>query len=126
MARDHLLPAREQAGQPQRVLVGLGSAEREEERVQVARSQLGEQLAQAPADLGRELRRGKGEGFRLLGDGVSYAAIAMADVDAHQLAVEVDVALAVGVPEVDPLGAVDDDRVDLRLRGPREEGVLEV
>ena len=40
--------------------------------------------------------------MRLLGDGIGHPSVAVADVHTLQLRVEVDVALAVGVPEVDP------------------------
>jgi len=99
---------------------------REEEGVQVARRQLRQHLAQPSADLRRELRCGEGEPIGLLGNGVGHPAVAMADVDAHQLRVEVDVALAVRVPEVDPLRPIDDDGIDLGLGRPREEGVVPV
>ena len=49
--------------------------------------------------------------------------MAVADVRAHQLAVEVEEALPLGRPEVDALGAGHRDRVDLGLRGPFEQGV---
>src|SRR5439155_16284337 len=52
------------------------------------------------------------------------ALVAMADVHAHQLAVEVDEALAFGRPEVDALRAGHGDRIDFRLSGPLEERVL--
>ena len=54
-------------------------------------------------------------------DGVDDALVAVADVDAHELRVEVHVALAVGVPEVDALGVVHDQRLDRALRRPLVE-----
>jgi hypothetical protein len=42
----------------------------------------------------------------------------MTDVDAHQLAVQVQVALAVDIPEIDALRASDRYGGDLRLRSP--------
>ena len=126
MARDHLLATGHQARQAQRILVRFSTAQGEEEGLQVTRGQLGQQLPKASADLGGELWRGEGECAGLLGDRLGHATVAVPDVHAHQLAVEVDVALAVGVPEIDPLCPIDDDRVDLRLGGPGEEGVLAI
>ena len=48
----------------------------------------------------------------------------MPDVHAHQLAVEVDEALAFRRPEINALRARDRDRIHLRLRRPFEERVL--
>src|SRR5205809_2145567 len=126
MARDHLLATGHQARQAQRILVRFSTAQGEEESLQVTWRQLGQQLSKASADLGGELWRGEGEGAGLLGDRLGHATVSVTDVHAHQLAVEVDVALAVGVPEIDPLRAIDDDRIDLRLGGPGEEGVLAI
>src|SRR5213082_3198868 len=49
------------------------------------------------------------------------ARIAVADVHAHQLAVEVDEALAFRRPEVDALRSRHRNRIDFRLRRPLEE-----
>ena len=57
-------------------------------------------------------------------DGIDDALVAVADVDAHELRIEVHVALAVGVPEVDAFGVIDDQRRDGALRGPLVEGGL--
>jgi hypothetical protein len=92
--------------------------------VQVARSQGREQLTQPPADLGSKLGSRECQLVRLFGDGIGHPTVAMTDVHGHQLAVEVDVALAVRVPEIDALAVVHGDGVDLVLRGPAEERVL--
>src|SRR4029450_8801762 len=60
----------------------------------------------------------------LLADRVDDAPVAVADVDRHQLAVEVEDPLTLGRVEVDPLRPIDRDRVDRPLGGPREERVL--
>ena len=57
-------------------------------------------LAQPRARLGGHERIGVGQRRGLLLDRLDDARIAVADVDAHQLAVEVDEALAFGRPEV--------------------------
>src|SRR5262249_14351897 len=61
---------------------------------------------------------------RLIGDGLDDARITVADVHAHQLAIEVDEPLALGRPEVDAPGASDGNRVDRALRNPLENGVF--
>ena len=49
--------------------------------------------------------------------------IAVADVDAHQLTVEVEIALAFRRPEIGALGARDGDRIHGALNGPLENRV---
>ena len=55
---------------------------------------------------------------------LNHALVAVADVDAHQLAVEVDEALPFRRPEVNALCARDRDGIDLGLRRPFEQRVL--
>src|SRR3990172_3730724 len=112
------------AGQLDRVLDGLRSAEREEDLVHVARQDLGQLRPQARPWLGREGGLDVLELRRLRRDGVDDPPIAVADVHAHQLAVEVDDAPPLGRVEVDPLRVVDGDRVELALHAPTEERVL--
>jgi hypothetical protein len=69
-------------------------------------------FAQPRARLGRHERVGVGERRRLLLDRADDALVAVADVHAHQLAVEVDEALAFRRPEVDALRARDRNRID--------------
>ena len=92
--------------------------------VDVAGRDLGELGAELRARLGGHERVGVGEHRGLFLDRADDALVAVADVDAHQLAVEVDVALALGRPEVDALGARDGNRIDLRLRRPLVDRVL--
>jgi len=100
--------------------------EREEEAIQVARRQLGQQLTEAAAHLCCELRGGEGELVRLLGDGIGHFWFPWPMLTLMSWLLKSRLPLPVGVPEVDPLGAVHDDRVDLGLGGPGEEGVLAV
>ena len=58
------------------------------------------------------------------GDRIDHPPVAVPDVDAHQLAVEVDDPTPLGGVQVDPLGMVDRDRVDGPLDRPGEERVL--
>ena len=111
-------------GELDRVLDRLGAAEREEDLVHVARQDLGQLRPEPGPDLGRERRLDVLELGRLRGDRVDDAPVAVADVDRHQLAVEVEDPLALGRVQVDALGVVDRDRVDGALGRPREERVL--
>ena len=127
VASEHLVATRDVARELDRVLDRLGATEREEDLVHVAGQDLCELLTQPPADLGREQRRlDVLELGRLLGDGVDDAPIAVADVDRHQLAVEIEDALSFGRIQPDALGVVDDDRIDGPLDRPREEGMCAV
>ena len=106
------------------MLVGLGAAVREEEDVDVARRDLRELCAQPGAHLRRRGRSDVRQHSRLLLDRPHDARVAMTDVHAHQLAVEVEEPFAVGRPEIGALGAGDGNRVERVLRGPFEERVL--
>ncbi len=123
IAGEDLVPAGVVAGELDRVLDRLGAAEGEEDLVEVAGQDLGQLRAEPPADLGREAGHDVLELRRLLGDRVDDPPVAVADVHRHQLAVEVEDPLALGRVEVDALGVIDGDRVELALDGPREEGV---
>ena len=113
----------EHARDADRVLVRFGAAVGEEEDVDVAGRDLGELRAQPRARLGGHERVRIGEHRRLLLDRANHALVAVPDVDAHQLAVEVDEALAFRRPEVDAFGARDGNRIHRSLRGPFKECV---
>jgi hypothetical protein len=82
-------------------------------RVDVAGHELGEQLAEAGPRRGRQARGDEQQlAVELALHRLDHLGVRVADVDAHQLAVEVEVALAVGRVEVHALGALDDQRVD--------------
>ena len=108
----------------ERVLVGFRSAIREEKHVDVAGRDAGQLRTQPRARLGRERRRDVGQRRRLLLNRFDDAPVSVADVHAHQLAVEVDEAFAFGRPEVHPFGARHCNRGDVLLRGPFENRVL--
>ena len=120
---EDLVPSGDEPGQLDGVLVGLGAAVGEEEGVDVAGRELGQLRAEARARLGGHERVDVGQRLGLALDRLDHLRMAVADVRAHQLAVEVEEALALGGPEVDALGACHRDRVDLRLGRPLEEGV---
>jgi len=118
------VPAGGRAGELDRVLDRLGAAEGEEDLVHVAGQDLGQLGSQPGADLGGERGLDVLQLGSLRRDGVDHPAVAVADVDRHQLAVEIEDPAALGRVQVDALGVVDRDRVDGALDGPREERVL--
>ena len=122
--RHHLVAAGVPPRDLDRVLVRLGAAVGEEEHLDVARADLGELAPEPRARLGGHERIGVGERFGLLLHGADDALVAVADVDAHQLAVEVEVPLPFGRPEPAALRPRDGDRIDGPLRRPLEERVL--
>ena len=124
VADEDLVATGEEARGLDRVLVRLGASEGVEEGVEVAGHDFGQAQREARADLGRHAGVGVGEGGRLILDRLDDLRVRVPDVDAHELAVEVDPALALGSVEVDALGARDGDRIDLRGGAPREEAVL--
>ena len=124
IAGEDLVAAGRVAGELDGVLDRLGAAEREEDLVHVAGQDLGELGPEPGPDLGRERRLDVLQLVRLCGDGVDDPSVAVADVDRHQLAVEVEDPLTLGRVQVDALGVVDGDRVDGPLDRPREDRVL--
>ena len=124
VARDHLVPARVPARQLDRVLVRLRAAVREERHLQVARRHLRQHPAELRARLGRHRRADRAEPLGLLLDRGDHLRMPVADRDVDELGGEVEVALALVVPEVAPLGARDRDRVDRVLHRPGMEHVL--
>ena len=124
VAGEHLVAAGRVAGELDRVLDRLGAAEREEHLVHVARQDLRELGPETGPDLGREGGLDVLELERLGRDRVDDPPVAVADVDRHQLAVEVEDPLALGRVQVDAFRVVDRDGVDGALDGPREDRVL--
>jgi hypothetical protein len=110
--------------QSSRVLVRLGAGVGEEEDVDVARADLGELFSQPRARLGRHERVRVGQRRGLILDGADDPLVAVADVDAHQLAVEVEEPLAFRRPEPAALRSRDRNRIGRPLRRPLEERVL--
>ena len=106
-----------------RVLVCLGAAVSEEEGIDVSGRNLRELHAQARAHVGGHERVGIGERRGLLLDCANHPLVAVSDVHAHQLAIEVDEALSFRRPEVDSLRARDGNRIHRGLCGPLEERV---
>src|SRR6185503_11338268 len=124
VADQDLVAPGDHAGHADGVLHRFRAAVREEEGVDVAGRDLGQLRPQPrPRFRGHERVR-VGQGRRLLLDGLHHLRMRVADVGAHELAVEVQVALAFLRPKVDALRARDRDGIDLRLHRPLEDRVL--
>ena len=124
IAGDDLVPPGKEAGNLDGILGCLSAAVGEEKRVNVARSDFRELGAQSGAGLGRHERISIGQRGGLLADGLDHPLIAMADVYAHQLAVEIDEALPFRRPEINTLGSGNWDRINLGLGRPFIQSVL--
>ena len=74
--------------------------------------------------LGHEMRHHIGKLLGLLPNGGQNTRIPVADIDAHQLRVEVKKAFAVGRPEVHALSVVNAERLHRLLRRPFVQAVL--
>jgi hypothetical protein len=86
------------------------AAEREEDLVEIARQELGELHAEPRSDLGRHERADVRHDPSLLRDRVDDPRVGVPDVHAHELAVEVEVPLAVDGEELAAAGGCDGDR----------------
>src|SRR6185369_15603442 len=106
-----------------RILVRLRAAVREEERVDIAGRQLCKLHTQARADFSRHERVRVQEHVSLFFDRLNHALVAVTDVDAHELAVEIDEAFTFGRPKINALRARNRNRIDSSLGGPFEESV---
>src|ERR1035438_23563 len=103
------------------VLGRFSAAIGEEERIDIARSNL-RQLRSQPRPWFRRHEWIRIAQHRcLLGNGPDDALIAVSDVDRHQLAVEVDEALPFRRPEINALGPRYRDGIDLGLRRPLKQ-----
>src|SRR5258706_3486365 len=120
VSRGNLVTASKHARDADRVLVGLGAAVSEKESVDVAGSDLGELHAQTRANLSGHERVGVGQRCGLLLNRPDHSLVAVPDVHAHQLAIEIDEALAFRCPEINAPGPRHWDWVDRSLRGPLE------
>ena len=123
IARDDLVAAGVPACELDRVLVRLGAAVREERHRDVARRHLGDQARERRARLGCHRRADRAELVGLLLDRGDEPRVLVADRDVDELRREVEVALAVVVPEVAALGAGNRNRVERVLHRPRVEDV---
>lgn len=94
-----------QPGHPDGVLDGLGAAVGEEDLVEVAGGTGGDEARRLGPYVDRERGREGGEPRRLLLDRGDDGRVLVADVGEDEAAGEVEVAVAVVVPEVRALGA---------------------
>jgi hypothetical protein len=124
IAGDDLVASGVEASELDRVLVRLGAGVREERHGEIAGRDLGEQAPKARARLVRHRRPDRAEPLGLLLDRRDDLRMLVPDVGVDELRREVEIALAVVVPEVAALGARDRDRVDRVLHRPRVEDVL--
>ena len=98
--------------------VGLGAAGGEEEFVQALGKNFKQLGAEARARCGGVAGRDIAKLARLLGNGFDDAGIFVAQVDAHQLRAEVEIALAGAVSEPAALGIGDVQRFPALLEAP--------
>ena len=124
VARQHLVSTGDHPRDPDGVLVGLGAAVGEEERVDVAWRHVRELRTESRPRLGGHEGVGVGQRSGLVLDRPDHLRMAVPDIGAHQLAVEVEVPLALRRPEVHALRACHRNGIDGRLRRPFEDGVL--
>ena len=120
---EHLVAAGVVARHAHGVLVRLGAAAREEHLVEVARGALGDQAGRLGADVVGERRCHRAELLGLTHDGVDQPRVLVAQVQVHQLRREVQVVVALVVPERGARPACDGHRRDEPLGGPRVEHV---
>ena len=123
VASDHLVAARVPARQLDRVLVCLGAAVREERHGEIARGDFGKELAEAGARFGRHRRADRAELLCLALDRVDDLGVAVTDRNVYELRCEVEVALAVVIPEVAAFCTRYSDGVDRVLHRPGVEDV---
>ena len=114
----HLLPSGHGLRHLDRVLVGLGAAEREERLLDRTGPQAGQTLAEHRASLEGVERRQVGQFLRLTCDRVGHALVAVSDVHPHQLGAEVEPPPPVDPVHVHAFGAVDRERRHLGLHVP--------
>ena len=124
VARDDLVAAGDHPGELDGVLVRLRATVREERDREVAGRHLGEHAPELGARLVRHRRADRAQLVGLLLDRRDDLRVLVADADVDELRGEVEVALAVVVPEIPALCTRDRDRIDRALHRPRVENVL--
>ena len=125
IAGEDLRPPRHGSRDLDRVLVGVGARQCEEDLVDIPGQERSKLRAQPRPRLMRHERADVGQLFRLALDRLDDPAVAVPGVDAHQLAVEVHEPPAVGGVEVDALGARHGQRLQPRLCHPVIQGVAQ-
>jgi len=98
--------------------VGLGAAGGEEKFVEAFGEDLKQFFAEAGTGVGGVAGRGIAQLARLFGDGRDDTGILVAEVDAHQLRAEIEIALAGAIGEPAALGIDDGERLPGFLEAP--------
>ena len=118
VARDDLRLAGKHAGNLEGRFIGLGAAGGEEEFLQPRRQNLKQFGAQLRARRRCITGRNVGQLPRLLGNGFDHTRILVAEIDAHQLRAEVEIALARAIRDPATLGVGDVERLPGFLEAP--------
>src|SRR5215813_2489894 len=124
VTRCNLVPSGKESRNPDSILVGFGATVGEKEGIDVPGSELGEFCGKARAHLSCHEWIDIRECRCLFIDGANDSFVAVPDVHAHQLAVEVNKTLTLRSPKIDALGARDRNRINGGLSGPFEECVF--
>ena len=114
--RHHLAAAGVQPRHADRVLVGVGAAVGEEDLVHAVGREVDDALRGLAARRVGVLRRDRSQRGRLVLDRLDDLRVLVADVDVHELAREVEVLLAIEIPEVTTFSPCNRKWCDLCLR----------
>ena len=123
VGRQDLVLVRVQARHADRILHRVGTTVGEEHLLMARARSINDALRGIATHVIGMLRGHRREPSRLLLDGLDHPRVLMADVDVDELTGEVEVALAVVVPEIAPFCGRNRQRLDLRLSAPGVEDV---
>ena len=127
IAAQHLRASGDHTRHLDRVFVGLGSAGREEDaRAFVPGRKFRELFCQIRTHVERELRRGVGQSFGLFADRGRNRVVTVSEVHRNQPGRQVEVAIVVGIVEVDALAARHRRSVQAGLFRPGGKDVFRV
>src|SRR5439155_2513009 len=124
IARQNFVSAGIETRDPDRVFIGVGAGVGKEKRIDVAGSNLGELGPEPRSRFCNHERVRVREYRRLILNRLDHTTVAVTDIHAHQLAVEIEISPAVRFPEVYALRAGNGNVIDPALRGPLEQRVL--
>ena len=99
-------------------LIGLRPRRRKEEFLETGRKQLEQLLRQPRPRSGRKSRQNIRQLPRLLSDRLDHSRVLVAEIDAHQLRREIQIALARSIDEIAALGINDMQRLPTLLDAP--------
>jgi len=126
VAREDLVTPRVEPSHPHGVLDGLGATIGEEHVAEALRGLVDDQRGCLAAYVIGVLGGNRAQPFRLGLDGGDDLGMLVTDVGVHQLARDVEVAVAVVVNHPTPLGPGDGQGVQCRLGGPGVEDMATV